>query len=283
MEKQKYRGIIFTDLDGTLLFHKKNQLGEAIYDVSQTDLEAIKKLRANGYIIVIATGRDLMGIRRFLQQAKIAFDFYVGNNGSLILDQFFKPLYKEYIEETILKNVMLHVKNLYKNTGMFGTDGYKRYYFEQYYSNDQVGNAFEDAIFLTYDSFITKPFPLTMVNVHMVDNQKGNSLEQLNMAKKIEQQLKKNFSDQVNIFRNQNFVDLAPLSCSKGNAVQYIVHLLKMDMEHTYVIGDSWNDVSMFETSATSFSFHHAEKEVQGKAKYVVKSFAQMAEKLDLL
>ena len=49
-------------------------------------------------------------------------------------------------------------------------------------------------------------------------------------------------------------------------------------MKDVYTIGDSWNDVSMFDVTENSFTFDYVEKELKNHANYIVTSVAHCIE-----
>lgn len=71
--------VCFFDIDGTLLSHKTNR-------VPDSTKEAIRKLQEKGIECVIATGRDLIEMRK-LPINDIPFDAYLTLNGNICLDK----------------------------------------------------------------------------------------------------------------------------------------------------------------------------------------------------
>ena len=67
-------------------------------------------------------------------------------------------------------------------------------------------------------------------------------------------------------FRNLFFIDIAPKNCSKGNGLKNILSLDNISKERLYAIGDSFNDLSMFELTNNSFTFHHVEEHIKNIA-----------------
>ncbi len=70
--------LIAVDMDGTLLNHKK--------EISSENQKAIAAARAVGKKVVIATGRPLVGIRRYLEQLNMVTDedYVIAFNGALV-------------------------------------------------------------------------------------------------------------------------------------------------------------------------------------------------------
>ncbi|GBU10902.1 haloacid dehalogenase [Erysipelotrichaceae bacterium] len=274
----KHRGIIFTDLDGTLLFETKDSLGIRKTSIRDEDLEALHMLRESGYLIVIATGRDVKGIRRFLQQAYIAFDYYIGNNGALILNQFFQTLKCEAMDGSLLGEVITDVRANFPTANFSGTNEKNLYYFEQKQRPEIIE---EHELVIPYTKYLADPFKLTLLAISEDDTL--DKEVQITAAIAIAERISNQFESRVNVFRNQTTVDLAAVGVSKGSAVEYIAKLEDISLDAVYVIGDSWNDVSMFEIGATSYSFTHAEDQIQEKASHIVESFAEMVQKLGIL
>ncbi len=59
-----YKGLVFFDLDGTLLDDKSQ--------VSADNKRALDQLRQNGYLPIIATGRSIAELGDVLEQAEIS-------------------------------------------------------------------------------------------------------------------------------------------------------------------------------------------------------------------
>ena len=265
------KGLICTDLDGTIYFHDKESGGKQIKDA---DLAALKRLQQAGYAIAISTGREMNGIRTFLRLAGVAFDYYIAGNGGLISNQNFKVLRQSYLNKDTLIKVVAHIRRNYPNMRMMGTDGWNVYFFETPYVNDQVGNWNIEVEIIKLADFIERDINFVMMNTNDGANQKEDLTEILSL----EADLQRQFGSEMSIFRNQSFLDYAAVGISKGSAVQYLADHLNLDKHKIHVIGDSWNDASMFETGANSYSFDYADKELQAKADHVVTSFADMVD-----
>lgn len=272
------KGLIFTDLDGTLLFHEKQENGERIQYIKPEDLAALKKLRESGHIIVIATGRELIGIRRFLRESFVAFDYYVGSNGSLILDEHFREIERTYLPKDVLVELIRFIEQSYPQMEMMGTDGENMSFFGKKYTNSQVETGEKEAIITNFTEFQQNDANFIMMNAHPSAEVK---VDREAFIVELEQKANALFGDRINMFHNQDFLDFVPLNVSKGNAVEKLAAKLDIPLENVYVIGDSWNDVSMFETDANSFSFFHADDAIQKKVQNIVHTFADMVSQIE--
>ena len=71
------KGIVFFDVDGTLI-----DCGKGLYKPSNKTKEAIKKLKENGYLTILATGRPMSFVDDGLKELEL--DGYIASNGTYI-------------------------------------------------------------------------------------------------------------------------------------------------------------------------------------------------------
>jgi len=83
-----------------------------------------------------------------------------------------------------------------------------------------------------------------------------------NVSQSIENLLKK-YSDHMEAFRNQCFIDMVPKYYSKGNAIMRILEDENNGTDNLYAVGDSLNDVSMFNITKNNYTFNETEEIVK--------------------
>lgn len=247
------------DLDGTLVETEKNF-------IRNDNIEAIKKLRNNGHKFIISTGRDIKGIRSiFADNNEIEFDYLVLCNGALILDNNFNQIYKNTLPHHVVKSVY---DNIYKTT-----------------TNEDI------AMYVTYENtssvFYTgcnkdfKDFLGTFENINnesevFSEEREYNLISVFSKssncetAEKLKEKLVEVFGDSYGIFRNQAFVDMVGKDCSKGSGLRRILEIENWDINNLYTIGDSYNDISMFDITDNSFTFNHVEDGIKSQANHTV-------------
>ncbi len=91
--------MICFDIDGTLRDNLK-------HDVSFSTLEALKKLKGNGYRIVIATGRGKDSLMKTGIMDIIDWDGYVCNNGQIVMDSLKHTIYHATMKKEAVKEVL---------------------------------------------------------------------------------------------------------------------------------------------------------------------------------
>ena len=95
----------------------------------------------------------------------------------------------------------------------------------------------------------------------------SQSIERSELAR---ENLLKKYSDHIEAFRNQCFIDIVPKCCSKGNAIMRILEDENKGTDSLYTVGDSLNDVSMFNITKNSYTFNAAEEIVKPHADNLV-------------
>ena len=73
---------------------------------------------------------------------------------------------------------------------------------------------------------------------------------------KIQKYIQDNFSQYAVGTLNTHYLDITASGCSKGTGITVLKELLNEKVE-TYCIGDSFNDISMFEVSDHAYTFQH--------------------------
>ena len=81
----------------------------------------------------------------------------------------------------------------------------------------------------------------------------------------------------------KRYVDIMPRGVSKGSALRRLMEHLQIEANEVACIGDSFNDISMFEVTPHSFTLHHAHPYVKEKANHIVRSVEEAIMKLPLL
>lgn len=229
--------LICIDMDGTLLDDKKQ--------VSQKNIEAIKKAYEKGIHIAIATGRTFASARYYLEDVIGVEGTIISLNGAYIRksnskDVIYKiPLTFEEVEEIYKvaerNNIMTHFntedmsistsdeteKNRENN---FNKDVKKGTVFEVFRKNDLINRLRE----LQED----------ILKISVTENK---DREKFNRVR--EQMDELNRFEVVN--SDVNYIEVMKKGCSKGHGVKILAESLKIKREEIMCIGDNENDLSM--------------------------------------
>ncbi|WP_297420415.1 HAD-IIB family hydrolase [Clostridium sp.] len=238
-----------SDLDGTLF--RDNS-------VAEKDLEALRTLKKLGNKIIVSTGRSLKGVKDILREYPFEYDYLVMCNGALIINKNDEVIQEKVIPNKIQNKIITDFYT-WEDSLIYYDDGNGTYVIE----NDSVDtskvnadffNHFSDRVTLekalnnTLDSQIMSIFNVSQ-SVEKSELLRGNLLEK--------------YKDHVEAFRNQFFVDIVPRNCSKGNAIMTVLEIEKETTDCLYTVGDSLNDISMFEITNNSYTFNGVENVVK--------------------
>ncbi|MDV4151669.1 Cof-type HAD-IIB family hydrolase [Clostridium sp. AL.422] len=243
------------DLDGTLL--REDQT------ISRENLEAIIWFKKEGNKFVISTGRNVDSIYDlFRDYPEIEYDYIVACNGSIVLDNNKEVILNKYIRNDIAEKIIKDFIDREDVCINFVSDG--QHYLIETKSLEHASCLsqdisdmlvrFKDRISIN-ELFSTRRM-YSFISIFSLN-------KDVELAEDIKNLLVKIYGQDLEAFRNQFFVDISPKDCSKGNGLKSILELNDIKEENLYAIGDSFNDVSMFELTKNSFTFHHVEEDLK--------------------
>ncbi|MDY3359376.1 MAG: HAD-IIB family hydrolase [Clostridium celatum] len=273
------RKMLASDLDGTLLFKGK---------VSDENKKALKKFKTNGGIFSLSTGRAYNEIESVIKEMDIRPDYFILNNGALILDDKAKVIHKSELDYKVTKEILAYIK---KYTDMVSIQtGFKSYAIVSKLTKlkIKIRMIIKNLVYgLNY-----KDERVYVKNLDEIENVKNETftLMAANFNKypveeiqKVADYINNNYGDYVECYRNTIFLDIVPKGCSKGHGVKCVSEIVDLHMDNVYTIGDSWNDDSMFQVTKNSFTFTYAEEGLQKKTTHVVETVAQCIDKYILI
>lgn len=235
MDKQK---ILACDIDGTIIKHYHGK--DKPRSVLAEDKLAIENYVNSDNIFIFSTGRDILGTLKFLKNEQFNLKNYylITSNGAQIYDKNNVCIYKKTLTNKIVNqiiNVYNKVDNKYLDISLF--DGTRTYSLNHENNDKNIDLS-------------------NIINIEISSNRKCE-----NDVQNIYLQIKNN--TEYNVTLNTWYVDIIPLNSSKGMAINYICNLQDKDDLIIGSIGDSWNDLSMFECSKYSYTFTTSPQEIQ--------------------
>ena len=233
--------LLASDFDGTLLVDKK---------INKRDIEGIKALRKKGHKFIISTGRTLLTMEGVIEKYDLEFDYLVLCNGAVILDKNKNVIKNNLVDFADQDKIMIYFDD---GSGMKLIENksvdMKNLYFSEEIDFDLVKK--EDILDLKSGAII--------LSICTSDA----SVER---GEEIKERLIEIFGDELSIFRNQFFVDISSKGSSKGEGLKEVLKLENKNLNDIYTIGDSFNDISMFEITDNSYTFNRAEEGVKAHA-----------------
>ncbi|QVK17967.1 HAD family hydrolase [Mycoplasmatota bacterium] len=245
---------IFCDLDGTLLKDFNKILDE--------DIKALQAAQEKGLTVSIATGRLDYEIKMIMNKYQLK-GYRISQNGAVVFDELNQLVYEKSISNEDTLTILKALK------------GYHIVIF-----------------FQTADAYIVEEkIPL------IVEFEKSQSLITYNENKNILKELDKHQFISISIWAEEDHnieikkqldkvlpphlvsyvsskytLDITDVENSKGNGIKQICEKNKISLNEIAVIGDSQNDLSMFNITDNSYVMDEADVEVKKHAQFCVES-----------
>ncbi|MGG5460618.1 HAD family hydrolase [Clostridium sp. B9] len=223
---ENLKGIVFFDVDGTLIDYNNK-----ISKPSQKTKEAITKLKENGYLTMLATGRPMSFVDDGLKD--LNFDGYIASNGTYI-ELNGKTVINNDIQLEKLKEIMDYCNEAEINFILEGQE-------TSYAMNSEVVDLLVEMFALPAEKFKVdwKDDDISANKLVVIDNGKEN-------FKDIFDKYKDEF-----VFMQHpgaNSYDMYRVGCTKGHGIEHFIKELGLEDKDTYAFGDGENDIEMFQT-----------------------------------
>lgn len=251
------------DLDGSLA------LASDTSKMHDNNLKMLDKLRANGHIVSICTGRAENGVQTFLEAMKVKGPF-ISYTGSLIKDEDGKTIYEHTLPYSEFKEEAdkIFAKNGIEGHTIFFLKDQEIYFDTEKENIKKIG--FWD------DEFINK---------HSVDSISADTdvhklifiphLE--HKDKTIDIMKKRPEDDFVSVFwpikvDERYAFEFESAEISKWKGAQKLMKHYNIDVEDAFMLGDSRNDISIMNGLKHTFAPSNAEDSVKKIVKHNLKS-----------
>lgn len=223
------KGIVFFDVDGTLIDWTKR-----IFTPTKATKSAIEKLRENGYLTILATGRPKNCIDEGI--VDLGLNGYIASNGAYAeIDN--KVLFNETLDNNELK-VLLDF--LEENNVVYMLEG-QEYNYVLDINNEKISNLIKEA------------------NLNRDNFREGWNKETVKVSKIIAVAYdEKSFDLVCERFKKEGYAFMSNLSngglfeiykakYTKGYGVEHLLNLLDISRDNAYAFGDGENDIEMFQ------------------------------------
>ncbi|WP_406614081.1 HAD-IIB family hydrolase [Mycoplasma corogypsi] len=250
------------DLDGTLFTKGDN--------IHPETLEALKTSHSKGHYNVLATGRNICDLYRFLKKEAIKhIDYFVCSNGSLLYDvknDIVTVLGTMNFEELI--PVVLDINQKYgkpfrmdtdKTTGVFKDQTSAGYVLLK----EKDKTVEKEMTFLEYLDFIKQSGAKIVQSAFR--NDEAEALEVTEYARE-----KLNKEEFAVYLTNGVYTDINHIHTSKLTGLDYFLKLVGLTRANLITFGDSGNDIHMLEAASMSFALGNATDDAKQAAKAVI-------------
>lgn len=231
--------IIFFDIDGTLVDHATGQISPKTY-------EALRRLRENGVLLCLATGRPPVVIPDF---GDFQFDAYCTFNGSLCYTKeqtiHSHPLNREDVTRVLENAAAIGRPVCVATRHRMAANGFGEDLRDYYRLANQELTVAED-----FDLVRRGDVYQLMIGCRPAEHQaliRGTTGVKLAVAW-------------------ERAVDVIPASGGKGTAIAKILRHFELDAAQAMAFGDGCNDIEMLQLAGTGVAMGNAAQELKAVA-----------------
>lgn len=257
LEKLKKIELVIFDVDGTLV----NDDGE----VGENTKDLIMKLKKLGVLFSFASGRLHSALIPLAEELKI-YSPLISLDGSVIKSVSGKIfVYRSFLKKSQVKKAIEYSEKYQINIALCHTEAI--YYTKQNSVIpkllDKFGAVYEEVN--SYDDFTDK----TLEIVFASDTRRTIEFVRDKLSFPF------TIGTSVSFFKSQThegiyYLEVRRSGSSKGKAMQRLLKYLKIKENRTAVLGDWYNDLSMFKTKAMKIALKNAIPELKKAADYVL-------------
>ncbi|NFS29375.1 HAD family phosphatase [Clostridium botulinum] len=267
--------IIASDMDGTLLNNK--------HDIDVETVEAIRKAEEAGIIFAISTGREYDSVKGLLDKHNIRCQCIL-SNGAEYRDEDGNILEVININEKYAKQIIQILDENKLPSRIFTDKGV--------FTTSTREEALQEVVFrtLTFNPNLTKDeakkmaekegFFTSLKYIDDVEKFFENGIEVRKFVafhKDVEliDKIKKTVGKLEGLAISSSFddnIEITDLNAQKGIILEQVAKKMDIDIKDVMILGDSFNDYSMFEIFEESVAMKNAIPEVKEIAKYITDS-----------
>lgn len=270
------KGIVFFDADGTIIKNNK---------ISKLTREAFTKLRENGYILVLSTGRALPAIDGILKDMNFE-NIICSAGGAVVVNNeiiYSKPMKKESLKELVEyfdKHNIIY--NMEANDYIWIKKGQKEKYLRLFeipekgiISDDEYNKAVERLTMISNRTMEIEDVSNLEVNkIHYYEADvlyDGNELP-ISYKQVVEELGEKYKCVSLSLSKLFSGGEICEKEISKKTGMDVILKYFDVDKENIYAIGDDYNDIEMLEYAPKSIAMGNAPEEIKKICSYVTES-----------
>lgn len=214
------------DYDGTLFRHGQ---------VSREDLEAIKAWREQGHLFGLATGRDLNLSRSEIERYNIPYDFIVCNTGASVYGPDFIPLHLVSLPPPAVNLVFDHPETARSRYFLLSRAG-------QTYIYQQSPKSWLTSLGLPME-YVDEETVRSLTGIQQI----GLEFDDVQTALSVTERYNRDLGPTLHAQNSSICVDLVAGGISKAEGLAIYMELQGLKAEVVVTLGDSENDLSMFE------------------------------------
>ncbi|SFG31784.1 Cof-type HAD-IIB family hydrolase [Oribacterium sp. WCC10] len=244
---KKYKGLVAFDLDHTLLDHNT-------WKITPSAMDGIEMLKQNGYLVAIASGRDMKNLMSIKYLREVNPDALIHMNGTMV-ELRDRVLMDRCMDKELLKRVLdfCEKEQLPIGARIDEIDYFchpdKVLSFDAGYYGVDFKRHFDDP-----EKLLKLP---TRALAYYGDRDGGRELQY-------------EFPELKVMMFSKNFgADVVEAEYSKAEGIKRLCVHFGISLEDTYAFGDSLNDLEMLEKVKVGIAMGNAVEETKKSADYV--------------
>ena len=245
--------LVVADLDGTLIYKKK---------ISEVTKQTILKLKKEGYLFTLATGRHKDAVKPIYEELNIDLPVICANGAFMYDFKKKKVIHQEVIEEEVVRQ-LLSVCDYYEVD-------YLLYTTESVVSAPRAKQNLINRIG-AFNSIVVKPGELKnfikcgIIKILVIESDEKR-------LRTLKEALKE-FKGIQSLQSQPSFLDIGSIFASKGRALERLAVYLDVSLSEVVAIGDQENDLSMIQRAGLGIAMGNGQEMLKEKASFVTKNF----------
>lgn len=252
--------LLVTDLDGTL-YPKGDKEGTLL----SQNIEALYKWHKQGNRIVVATSRGIGHLDELKRKLTMPFTF-IGANGAIIVDEMdklvqktFKALiYNDIAKEACAEKLNISVTTIYDGNWYWNT--------KEAYPIKGATKTRTAWQYIIQREELDPSLPLTQIKILVP---KENLV-------RYKDHLKSKYPDLSIVSSDKDAIDIQAQEATKGAAIKDIIQDLGLSIDDVFVVGDSENDIPMFELTPNSYCMKDGDDIAKQYAHHMIDSVSKL-------
>lgn len=268
--------VIATDLDGTLFYPKKR-----VFMMSKNNRKFLQNFVDNGGRLAIVSGRNRFFAEKLQKNLKRRVDVlgcnssFIEVDGKVIRDvhmdnekllNFIKEVKKDFpVTGFLLMSKNYNLVAVQKDFWWFHNIGYHIYFWSE--------GTYREPFVQSDDVFLKE---VTTGEVYKLMLFFGITKKAKQKAMLANKELRKKYPDFEFSWCGE-LIEVTAKGCSKAEGIKIYLDYLKINSDNVMVVGDSGNDISMFQAFENSFCMEHSPLTISKYANYVIRSVDELA------
>ena len=245
------------DLDDTLL---NNDLC-----ISDRTVEALKKASAQKIYIAICSGRSPSAILPFVRRLDLAGTeqgrYAVASNGSVVVDLHERrEIYSAKVSGDVLVEAMKAADRVGLPCQVYSSSMVYANVDNEYTRMDSKLTGVPSEIVPDFENFLAKGFAKMMIP--------GDPKILVGLQKELAERFE---GRAVALISKPYFLEILPLNCGKGEALEFLCGRLGIGMKEVMAFGDSMNDETMIVKCGMSVAMSNGLEKIKNEAAFVTR------------